>query len=97
VTDKGEREFHSKEGPLLSKEDALRVFSYRPELVEAAGAHFDRVVAQILEKDFTIKRAPNVVGAARKSDPGGGDGGRTTRKRSLERPAEAIDLCVSKM
>ena len=95
MTDKGEREFHSKEGPLLSKEDALRVFSYRPELVEAAGAHFDRVVAQILEKDFTIKRAPDVVGAARKSDSG--DGGRTARKRSLERPAEAVDLCVSKM
>ncbi|MFQ5852481.1 MAG: PD-(D/E)XK nuclease family protein, partial [Candidatus Binatia bacterium] len=40
------------------KDDALVVFPYRPELVDAAGAHFDRVVAQILEKDFMIKKPP---------------------------------------
>lgn len=40
------------------KEDALMMFPYRPELVEAAGAYFDAVVAQILEKDFTIKKPP---------------------------------------
>lgn len=40
------------------KQDALMIFPYRPELVDGAGAHFDRVVAQILEKDFAIKRPP---------------------------------------
>jgi len=39
-------------------ETEVMVFPYRPELVEAAGAYFDRVVAQILEGDFTIKRPP---------------------------------------
>jgi DNA helicase-2/ATP-dependent DNA helicase PcrA len=40
------------------KEDALMVFPYRPEVVEEAGAHFDGVVAKILEKDFSLKRPP---------------------------------------
>ena len=40
------------------KEDALMVFPYRPELVDGAGAHFDQVVAKILDKDFVIKRPP---------------------------------------
>jgi DNA helicase-2/ATP-dependent DNA helicase PcrA len=40
------------------KEDALMIFPYRPELIEAAGAHFDHVVAQILEKDFSINKPP---------------------------------------
>jgi len=40
------------------REDALMVFPYRPEVVEEAGAHFDRVVAKILEKDFTLERPP---------------------------------------
>jgi DNA helicase-2/ATP-dependent DNA helicase PcrA len=40
------------------KEDALMIFPYHPELVEEAGAHFDRVVARILETDFTIKMPP---------------------------------------
>ena len=34
------------------------VFPYRPEVVEAAGVHFDWVVAQILERDFAIKKPP---------------------------------------
>jgi len=34
------------------------VFPYRPELVDGAGAHFDQVVAKILDKDFVIKRPP---------------------------------------
>jgi len=29
-------------------------------VVEAAGAHFDEVVAQILERDFAIKKPPEV-------------------------------------
>ena len=40
------------------KEDALMVFPYRMELIEEAGAHFDRVVAQILARDFGVKRPP---------------------------------------
>ena len=40
------------------KKDALMVFPYRPEIVEAAGLHFDRVVAQILDKDFILKKPP---------------------------------------
>ncbi len=40
------------------KADALMVFPYRPDLVEAAGAHFDGVVAQVLEKNFAIKTPP---------------------------------------
>lgn len=34
------------------------VFPYKPEVVAEAGAHFDRVVAKILEKDSTLDRPP---------------------------------------
>jgi DNA helicase-2/ATP-dependent DNA helicase PcrA len=34
------------------------VCPYRPEVVEEAGAHFDGVVAKILEKVFSLKRPP---------------------------------------
>ncbi|MCL0095290.1 hypothetical protein M1O52_01985 [Dehalococcoidia bacterium] len=33
-------------------------FPYRPEEVEEAGAHFDRVVEQILEKDYQVRQTP---------------------------------------
>jgi DNA helicase-2/ATP-dependent DNA helicase PcrA len=40
------------------KNEALMVFPYRPMLVKEAGAYFDQVVTKIIEKDFTIQRAP---------------------------------------
>jgi len=40
------------------KEDALMVFSYKPEDVAEAGAHFDREVAKILAEDVCITRPP---------------------------------------
>jgi DNA helicase-2/ATP-dependent DNA helicase PcrA len=40
------------------KEDALMVFEYRPELVEAAGAYFDKVTASILKEEFAVRRPP---------------------------------------
>lgn len=40
------------------REDALMFFPYEPEKVAEAGAHFDRVVAQILAEDFAVRRAP---------------------------------------
>jgi len=40
------------------KEDALMSFVYRPEAVEQAGAHFDRVVSCILNKDFAMRVPP---------------------------------------
>lgn len=40
------------------REDALMVFPYQPEMVTAAGQHFDSVVNQILTRDFTIKQPP---------------------------------------
>jgi len=40
------------------KEDALMVFPYREDLVDAAGERFDQVVGSILNKDFTIKNQP---------------------------------------
>lgn len=40
------------------KDDALMVFPYRPELVEAAGAHFDQIVGKILQRDFSIQAPP---------------------------------------
>jgi DNA helicase-2/ATP-dependent DNA helicase PcrA len=40
------------------KENALMVFPYRSDMVGEAAAYFDRVVAQILEKDFAIKNPP---------------------------------------
>lgn len=40
------------------KEDALVVFPYRPGDVAKAGAHFDRVVAKILEEDFALTKPP---------------------------------------
>jgi CRISPR/Cas system-associated exonuclease Cas4 (RecB family) len=40
------------------KQDALMEFPYRPERVVAAGTYFDRVVAKILQKDFTMLAFP---------------------------------------
>lgn len=40
------------------RRDALMVFPYEPEKVDAAGAYFDRVVAQILARDFTVRQRP---------------------------------------
>ena len=42
--------------PLRKK--ALMEFPYDPGVVKEAGEHFDRVVAQILDKDYTIKTVP---------------------------------------
>jgi len=39
----------------------LQEIAYNPQLVEAAGAHFDRVAKNILKKDFTIKNPPESV------------------------------------
>lgn len=39
-------------------EDALMVFPYEPEKVDAAGEYFDHVVSQILAQDFTIEEPP---------------------------------------
>ncbi len=33
-------------------------FPYHPEQVEEAGAHFDRVVEQILKKDYLVRQTP---------------------------------------
>jgi DNA helicase-2/ATP-dependent DNA helicase PcrA len=43
-----------------ARADALMAFPFQPQLVEAAGAHFDRVVDQILQKEFEIKKRPEV-------------------------------------
>lgn len=40
------------------KKDALMEFPYRPELVEAAGSHFDDVVGKIQAKNFKITKPP---------------------------------------
>jgi DNA helicase-2/ATP-dependent DNA helicase PcrA len=40
------------------KQDALMEFPYRPEQVEEAGAHFDRVVERILRKDYQLHQTP---------------------------------------
>ncbi|MCL0050935.1 ATP-dependent helicase [Dehalococcoidia bacterium] len=40
------------------REEALMEFPYRPDEVEEAGAHFDRVVEQILEKDYQVRQTP---------------------------------------
>ncbi len=40
------------------KEDALMVFSYDRKVVDEAGTHFDKVVSQIQNKDFLIKKPP---------------------------------------
>jgi len=40
------------------RKDALMVFPYRPEEVEAAGAHFDAVVGKIRAGDFTVPVPP---------------------------------------
>ena len=40
------------------KADALLAFPYRPELVDEAARDFDRVVAKIQVKDFTIIAPP---------------------------------------
>jgi hypothetical protein len=36
----------------------LMEFPYRPEMVDEAGLHFDHVLAQILNKDYEIKKVP---------------------------------------
>ncbi len=41
-----------------TRERALMEFAYNPADVDAAGAHFDRVVAKILADDFSITRPP---------------------------------------
>lgn len=40
------------------REDALMVFPYRPERVEEAGSYFDKVVAKVMARDFTVKQVP---------------------------------------
>ena len=40
------------------KKDALMEFPYKPEVVDEAGVHFDRVVGQILQKEYRIKDVP---------------------------------------
>ena len=40
------------------RKDALMQFAYQPEVVDAAGLHFDHVVEQILEKDYRIQKTP---------------------------------------
>jgi DNA helicase-2/ATP-dependent DNA helicase PcrA len=40
------------------KADALVELPYRPGLVEAAGRHFDEVVAKVLDKDFRVITPP---------------------------------------
>ncbi len=40
------------------REQALMVFPYRPEIVEAAVAEFEQVVALIRSKEFSVKRPP---------------------------------------
>lgn len=40
------------------KRDALTIFSYRPELVEEAGRHFDAVVRKIQAKEFRVRVPP---------------------------------------
>lgn len=41
-----------------SKDDALMTFEYKPDVVTAAGQHFDKVVADILSGDFSITKSP---------------------------------------
>ena len=43
-----------------TRESALMEFEYRPEDVDAAGDHFDRVVSHVLAKDYTISKAPEM-------------------------------------
>ena len=40
------------------REDALMIFEYNPDLVTAAGRHFDQVVAEILSGDFSLTKLP---------------------------------------
>lgn len=40
------------------REDALMIIPYKPDQVAEAGAHFDSIVAQILARNFAIKRPP---------------------------------------
>ncbi len=41
------------------REDALMTFVYEPNIVEAAGIHFDEVVKSILTRDFKIRKFPD--------------------------------------
>ncbi len=40
------------------KEDALMIFPYDRSIVDEAGAHFDKVISQIQNKDFSIRKPP---------------------------------------
>ncbi|MDI6775904.1 MAG: PD-(D/E)XK nuclease family protein [Syntrophales bacterium] len=40
------------------REDALMEFPYSPAIVDKAGIYFDQVVAQILNKDYAMHKAP---------------------------------------
>ena len=40
------------------REDALMEFPYRPEIVDEAGLHFDQVVSQIQNKEYSIRKPP---------------------------------------
>jgi DNA helicase-2/ATP-dependent DNA helicase PcrA len=40
------------------REDALMEFPYRPDMVDEAGRYFDKVVSQILTKDYVIRKPP---------------------------------------
>jgi DNA helicase II / ATP-dependent DNA helicase PcrA len=41
-----------------TREEALMVFPYRPEMIDNAGKHFDQVVAKIQERDFRVIQPP---------------------------------------
>lgn len=43
-----------------TREQALMEFAYNPNDVDAAGAHFDQVVSQILSEDYGIQKSPEV-------------------------------------
>ena len=60
-----EQRYHKRPERLLlywtgepKKQDALMSFVYQPGAVEQAGAHFDSVVACILNRDFAVKNRP---------------------------------------
>jgi len=40
------------------KEDALMIFPYEQSVVDEAGAHFDKVVSQIQNREFSIRKPP---------------------------------------
>jgi DNA helicase-2/ATP-dependent DNA helicase PcrA len=50
------------------RKDALQEIEYDPQLVRAAGEHFDRVAQNILKKDFTIKNPPDPTRVCKECD-----------------------------